>query len=62
MGCMVPASRAVSVCVPNAQQRMVKECLQFATNHVGDTANIWKEGVCLEETIIQLFGLDTKYV
>ena len=37
-----------------------KSCLEFATSHVGDTANMWKKVLWSDETKMELFGLNAK--
>uniref|UniRef100_A0AAZ1XEM8 Transposase Tc1-like domain-containing protein n=1 Tax=Oreochromis aureus TaxID=47969 RepID=A0AAZ1XEM8_OREAU len=37
-----------------------KSRLQFATSHVGDTANMWKKVLWSDETKMELFGQNAK--
>ena len=45
---------------PLLKERHKKSRLQFATSHVGDTANMWKKVLWSDETKIELFGLNAK--
>ncbi|MCJ8733927.1 hypothetical protein PDJAM_G00229400 [Pangasius djambal] len=45
---------------PLLKESHKKSHLQFATSHVGDTANMWKKVLWSDETKIELFGLNAK--
>ena len=45
---------------PLLKESNKKSCLQFATSHVGDTANMWKKVLWSDETKTELFGLHAK--
>ncbi|KAL0150495.1 hypothetical protein M9458_054312 [Cirrhinus mrigala] len=45
---------------PLLKENHKKSRLQFATSHVGDTANMWKKVLWSDETKMELFGQNAK--
>uniref|UniRef100_A0A3Q4I3F8 Tc1-like transposase DDE domain-containing protein n=1 Tax=Neolamprologus brichardi TaxID=32507 RepID=A0A3Q4I3F8_NEOBR len=45
---------------PLVTENHKKSSLQFATSHVGDTANMWKKVIWSDETKMELFGQNAK--